>query len=63
MVEKERIREFENAVNEMKWDVIGLSEVMKEGEVFKRRRSGNYAYHYKKTKGYKALIFIIKEPL
>ena len=63
LANEERVQEFENALQSVKWDIIGLSEVRREGENLIRRRNGNFFYYYGETKGYRGIGFYVKEDL
>lgn len=61
MAGEDRLIEFENALQKIKWDVVGLSEVRREGENLVRRKNGNYFHYFGETKGQKGIGFYIKE--
>mgnify|MGYP000896327882 CR=1 FL=1 len=42
LASEERLHELELALEELKWDMVGLSEVGREGEELVRRTNGNY---------------------
>jgi len=57
MANEERLKEFESAVKDINWDIIGLSEVRRSGEGLSRRRNSNLFYYYGQTKGYRGIGF------
>ncbi|MBP1527199.1 MAG: hypothetical protein H9Q66_04685 [Spiroplasma ixodetis] len=59
MANEERLYEFEEALRDIKWDIIGLAEVRRKGEGLIRRKNGNYLYYFGETKGYKGIGFYI----
>lgn len=63
MANEERVEEFENALKDIKWDIIGLAEVRREGESLVKRKNGNYMYYYGETKGYRGVGFYVKGEL
>lgn len=63
MANEERMQEFENALKDIKWDIIGLAEVRREGESLVKRKNDNYMYYYGETKGYRGVGFYIKGEL
>lgn len=54
-----RIYEFEEAIKNIKWDVIGISETRKEGEKLERKINGNLFYYYGERKGYRGTGFYV----
>ena len=63
LASEERLQEFENALQEIKWDIVGLAEVRREGENLIKRRNGNYFYFYGETKGYRGVGFYVRKGL
>ena len=59
MVREERLVEFENALQNIKWDIVGLSVIRKKKEELIRRKNGNYFYYYGETKGQKGVWFYV----
>lgn len=55
--------EFEAALDKVNWDIVGLSEIRKQGEGLFRRNKGYYFYYFGETKGYRGVGFIVKEKL
>ena len=51
MASEDRLYEFEKSLKEIKSDIIGLSEVRRNGESLVRRRNGHYLYYFGETKG------------
>lgn len=60
MAGEERVIEFENALQKINWNIVGLSEVRREGENLVRRKNGNYFYYFGETKGQKGIGFYIR---
>lgn len=58
---EDRLIELEAALIEVKWDIMGLSEVRRKGEGLIQRKSGNYFYYFGETKGQKGVGFLIKK--
>lgn len=52
---------FERGFVKIKWNILGIAEVRKHGESFKRRKNGNILYYYGTTKGYRRVGFFIDE--
>ena len=50
---EEREIELDSALEEIKFSIIGLSEVRKEGENIIEKTNGNILYHFRETKGQK----------
>ncbi len=42
MSNEERLYEFERALDKIKWDTVGISEVRKQGEELIKRKNKNY---------------------
>jgi len=59
LADKARMYEFEKAVKNIKWDVIGISEIRREGEKLERKVNGNLFYYYGETRGYRGTGFYI----
>jgi exonuclease III len=59
MVGEERMCEFENALEKINWEIVGLSEVRRIGENLIKRKNGNYFYYFGETKGYRGVGFYI----
>ena len=59
MVREERLVEFENALQNIKWDIVGLSVIRRKKEELIRRKNGNYFYYYGETKGQKGVWFYV----
>lgn len=57
------MQEFENAIRDIKWDIIVLLEMRKRGENLVKRKNGNYLYYYGETKGYRGIGFYIRGEL
>ncbi len=51
LTNEERMTEFETALDKIKWDVVGTSEIRKQGEGLLRRNNGNHFYYFGETKG------------
>ena len=60
LASEERLHEFEIVLDKIDWDIVGLSEVRKEGEWLIRRKNRNYLYYYGETKGQKGVGFYIR---
>ena len=56
----EREVELEHALEEIKFDVLGLSEVRKVGEDILEKKNGDIWYHMGTTPGQKGVGFIVK---
>ncbi|KAF2886336.1 hypothetical protein ILUMI_19837 [Ignelater luminosus] len=56
---EDMITELEYAVNKLKWNVIGIAEVRKNGEKIIKRKSGNVLYYKYEKKGYGRVGFKI----
>jgi len=63
MAGEERLSELENALKEINWEIVGLSEVRREGERLIRRKNGNYFYYYRVTKGYRGVGFYVSHEI
>ena len=63
LANEERLCEMENAIEKVRWDIIGLSEVRRKGEGLIKRRNGNYFYYFGETKGYRGIGFYIKNKI
>ena len=46
-----RMNEIEEALKEIKWDIVGLSEIRRDGERIYKRKNGNYFYFFGETVG------------
>ena len=57
---EDRVIELENALQKIKWGIVGLSEVRKEGENLVKRKNGNYFYYFGETKGQKGIGFYVR---
>ena len=55
--------ELENAFKKGEIDVLGLSEIRREGKQWLKRHNGNIFYHYGLTKGYRGVGFYINKRL
>ena len=53
--------EFDEAIKYINWDVIGISEVRREGEKLERKENGNLFYYYGETRGYRGTRFFIHQ--
>ena len=56
---EEKLVEMEYILNELKWDIICLSEVRRYGENLIRRKNGNWFYYIGETRGYRGVGFYI----
>lgn len=59
--EESRIRELEHAVDRIKWDVIGLSEIRRNHECIKRRKTGLLFCHGTAKNGSYGVGFCVKD--
>ncbi len=41
---EDQLYEFERGIQKIKWDIVGLVEVRREGERLQKRKNGNYLY-------------------
>lgn len=58
----ERLEELENALQNIKWDILGLSEIRRLGDTIQEHR--DYIFYYKgETKGLYGVGFIVKKDL
>lgn len=55
--------ELDNALREIKFDIIGLGEIRKLGENIVEKRNGNLLYYIGKTKGQKGVGFLVHKHL
>lgn len=53
--------EFERALERIKWDVAGVSELRREEERLIKRKNGNYFYYFGETKGHREIGFYINK--
>lgn len=60
LTSEERLWEFENELNKIKWEIVGLAEVRKKGEELVKRKNGNYFYYFGETAGQKGVGWYIK---
>ncbi len=58
---EERLYELEKALENVKWDILGISEVRRVGENLIKRTNGNIFYYYGKTKGFRGVGFYVNE--
>ncbi len=49
---------FEKQLEKIKWDIVGLAEIRREGESLTKRHNGNEFYYYRETKGYRGWDFM-----
>jgi len=56
-----RMNEIEVVLKEVKWDIVGLSEIRREGERIYKKKNGNYFYFFGETVGQKGVGFYIKD--
>ncbi len=63
LASEERIYELEKALDKIRWDIIGLLEVRREGEKLIRRFNNNYFYYFGSTKGYRGMGFYVNKSL
>lgn len=54
-----RVLELEHALDNLKFDILGLSEIRREGESIVKRKNGNILFYYGNTKGHKGVGFYI----
>ena len=57
----EREVELDNALSEIKFSIIGLSEVRKQGENIIEKENGNILYYMGQTKGQKGVGFLVQK--
>ena len=61
-MDRAQTHEFEEEIKKIEWNVIGTSEIKREGEDLEKSDNGNYIYiyYYDETKGYReqASIYI-----
>jgi exonuclease III len=63
LMNNERITELEYATEEVKWDIIGISEIRREGEAI-MEKSNNYIFYYSgKKQGKNGVGFWVKSNL
>jgi len=48
---QDRMHEFETALGEIRWDIIGLSEIRRKGEKLTQGETGDYFYYFGETVG------------
>lgn len=63
LANEDRLVEFETALEKVRWNIVGTSEVCKEGEGLIKRKNGNYLYYYGETKGQKEVGFYIRNEI
>lgn len=59
LLSKDRLVELDEALTEIKWDVIGLAEIRRPSEQLFIKENGNLFYHYGKTKGQMGVGFYV----
>ncbi len=59
LASKKRMYEFEQTCNKINYDIIGLSEIRKNGEKFWVNTEGNYCHYFEQTTGYRGTGFYI----
>lgn len=60
---KEKELELENAIRDLKYDVLGISEMRKYGEAIIERTNGDILSYIGETKGQKGVAFIVHKYL
>ncbi len=55
---EDRLSELENACRNIKFDVIGMSEVKRRGEALIQRENGNLFFYFEDTPGFRGWDFI-----
>ena len=50
-------------MEKVKWDIVGISEVRREGEKMERKTNGNYFYYFGETRGHRGTGFFIKNSI
>lgn len=61
LIGEARMWELENAINSIKWDIIGLSEVRRNNDCCEERKSGNILCHSAGITGNYGVGFLIKK--
>ena len=63
LANEERLVEFERALEGIKWNIVGLTEVRRVGENLIKRKNGHYLYYFGETKGYRGTWFYIHKDI
>jgi len=63
LVCEERLSELENALEDIRWGIVGLSEIRRKGAMLMQRKKGNYFHFYGESVGQKEIGFYIKKKL
>lgn len=61
LANEDRLREFEYALKFTKYDIVGLSEIRREGERVVRRYNGNLWFYFGESKGFRGVGFYVNK--